>query len=93
MTGTNVTYDPNIEPWTPVEIPECEAFVDDTYGLINEFSDAVSGRKPLVTSGRDHLKTLGLTLACVEASLTGKRVEMYDFYKRSGIPSRWIDEA
>ena len=93
MTGTNFKYDPSIEPWVPVQIPECEAFVDDTYGLINEFSDAVNGRKPLVTSGRDHLKTLGLTLACVEASLTGKRVDMYDFYKRSGIPSRWIDEA
>ncbi len=92
MTGTNFKYDPDIEPWVPVQIPQCEAFVDDTYGLINEFSDAVHGRKPLITSGRDHLKTLGLTLACVEASLTGRRIDMYDFYKRSGIPSRWIDE-
>ena len=91
MTGTNFKYSPNIEPWTPIDIPDCVAFIDDTYGLINEFSDAVNGRKPLITSGKDHLKTLGLTLACIEASLSGKRIEMNDFYKRNGIPSRWID--
>ena len=91
MTGTNFKYDPTIEPWIPVELDKCEAFIDDTYGLINEFSDALDRGVSLVTSGKDHLKTLGLTLACVEASLTGKRVDMYDFYKRSGIPSRLID--
>ncbi len=91
MTGPNFKYSSDVEPWTQVDIPYCIAFIDDTYGLINEFSDAVNGRKPLITSGRDHLKTLGLTLACIESSLSGNRIEMYDFYKRNGIPSRWID--
>jgi predicted dehydrogenase len=91
MSGENFKTDPSIEPWKPVELDPCEAFVDDTYGLLCEFVDALQAGQELVTSGKDHLKTLGLTLACVESSLTGRRIEMHDFYKRNGVPSRWID--
>ncbi|HQG08949.1 MAG TPA: Gfo/Idh/MocA family oxidoreductase [Dysgonamonadaceae bacterium] len=91
MTGANFKTDPGIEPWKSIELDPCEAFVDDTYGLLCEFVDAFQGDKELVTSGKDHMKTLGLTLACIESSLTGKRIELHDFYKRNGVPSRWID--
>lgn len=49
---------------------------------------APEGNCEFLTSGKDHLKTMSVTLACVEASETGERVVMEDFYKRSGIPSK-----
>ena len=39
---------------------------------------------------RKHLKTLGLTLACVEAAESGQKVLMEDFYRRQGIPAAWL---
>jgi predicted dehydrogenase len=59
-----------------------EYFVDDTRGLLAEFVAALEGGRPVVSSGKDHLKTLGLTLACIESSRTGSRVHMDEFYRR-----------
>jgi predicted dehydrogenase len=78
------------EPLQPVPLEPDEAFIDDTHRMLSEFVEAIQGGKPLVTSGKDHLKTLGLTLACVEASETGKWVDMADFYRRQGVPAEWI---
>lgn len=80
----------SVEPLQPIRLEACEAFRDDTRGLLSEFVEAVEHGTPMVTSGKDHLKTLGLTLACVEASETGRRIEMMDFYRRNGIPDRWL---
>ena len=78
------------EPLLPIPLEECEAFVDDTRLMITEFLDAIEYGKPLVTSGKDHLKTLALTLACVEASKTGQKIIMKDYYREQGIPEAWI---
>ncbi len=80
----------DVEPLQPVALEPCVAFIDDTRKMLSEFVEAVEEGKPLITSGKDHLKTLGLTLACVEASETGKWVEMEDFYRRQGVPAEWI---
>lgn len=91
LSGRNFkTEDSEAEPPLPVPLPPLEDFVDDTRGLLSEFVDAIEGKAPLVTSGRDHLKTLGLVFACIEAAETGRLVEMRDFYRRQGIPDRWI---
>jgi len=80
----------DIEPLQPVALLPCEHFIDDTRAMLAEFIDAIEHGSPLITSGKDHLKTLGLTIACIEASKTGKRIDMQDFYKRQGIPLQWI---
>jgi predicted dehydrogenase len=90
MTGQLFKTGPEIEPLQPVALAECRAFLDDSYGLLTEFVDAVEGRAALATSGRDHLKTLGLVEACIEASETGRRIEMDEFYARRGIPAAWL---
>jgi len=62
-----------------------EYFIDDTRGLLSEFVMALEGGEPVVTSGKDHLKTLGLTLACIESSKTGSRVYMNEFYGKHNL--------
>jgi predicted dehydrogenase len=80
----------DVETLQPVALEPDEAFVDDTRRMLSEFVEAIQDGKKLVTSGKDHLKTLGLTLACVEASETGGWVEMDDFYRRQGVPAEWL---
>ena len=82
----------DVEPLQPYPLPPCQAFIDDTRGLLNEFVEALEGRAALLTTGVDHLKTLGLTVACIESSQTGQRVHLSDFYRRQGVPARWVCE-
>ena len=90
LEGERFKVGEDVEPLHEIPLAPCEAFVDDTRLMITEFLDAIEFGSPLITSGKDHLKTLGLTLACVEASKTGKKVIMKDFYQRQGIPESWI---
>jgi predicted dehydrogenase len=83
LEGTRFKED--AEPLEPVELEPVEYFVDDTRGLLREFVVALSDGRPVVTSGKDHLKTLGLTLACIEASKTGSRVYMSEFYRQHNL--------
>ena len=75
----------------PVPLETSKDFIDDTRGLLTEFVEAVEEGNPLDTSGKDHLKTLSLVLACVEASQTSQWINMQDFYGRQGIPAEWIN--
>jgi predicted dehydrogenase len=70
------------EPLKPIDLARVEYFIDDTRGLLTEFLAALEDGEPLHTSGKDHLRTLGLTLACIESSRTGSRVSMDDFYRK-----------
>jgi predicted dehydrogenase len=74
------------ETLQPVQLEPSTDFIDDTKGLLAEFVEAVETKKPLDTSGRDHLKTLSLVLACIEAGETDQWIKMQDFYRRHGIP-------
>jgi predicted dehydrogenase len=90
MTGDLYKTGEDVEPLQPVALAPCRAFLDDSYGLLDEFIDAVEGRAEMMTSGKDHLKTLGLAMACIEASESGQKVVMEDFYRRQGIPQAWL---
>ena len=48
------------------------------------------GRGRAAPSGRDHLKTLALTVACEESSREHAVVHMAEFYERHGIPAEWL---
>jgi predicted dehydrogenase len=92
MEGVLFKTGDDVEPLQPYPLPPCQAFIDDTRGLLNEFVEALEGRAALLTTGVDHLKTLGLTIACIESSQTGQRVHLSDFYRRQGVPARWVCE-
>lgn len=70
---------------TPVELPACRAFYDDTSALLSRFIAHVRDGAPIECSGRDHLITLALCFAGIESSETGTVVEMKDFYRRHGL--------
>ena len=78
------------EPLEPVELEPVEYFVDDTRGLLAEFISALQSGRPVETSAKDHLKTLALTRACIEAARTGQRLQMDSFYQDQGIPHTWL---
>lgn len=90
MTGELFKTGADIEPLQPVSLEPCRAFLDDTFGLLGEFVEAVEGRSPMLTSGKDHLKTLGLTMACIQAAESGKKVRMEQYYREQNIPSEWL---
>ena len=78
------------EPLRPVRLETSQDFIDDTRGLLVEFVNTVESDRPLDTSGKDHLRTLSLVLACIEAAETNQWIEMADFYRRQGIPPEWV---
>jgi predicted dehydrogenase len=80
--ATARTEDPEL---TPVALPECRAFVDDTRALLDEFIAAVRAKTPPPCDGRDHLRTLALCFAAIESHETGRRVALTDFYRRAGL--------
>ena len=86
MIDNEKRFEPQVEIPVDPDVP----FFDDSAKLLAEFVGALEGKCEFLTTGKDHLKTMAVTLACVEASETGERVVMEDFYKRSGIPSKWL---
>ena len=56
-----------------------EDFVDDTRGLFADFLRAVRGEPSTYPSGRDHLKTMALTLACAASSRQERTLEMTSY--------------
>ncbi len=72
---------------TPEEIPlkPQEDFVDDTRGLLEDFLCAVRGEPSTYPSGRDHLMTMALTLACAESSKQGKTLDLLEYAKQMGL--------
>lgn len=71
----------------PVPLPPCEAFIDDTAGLLCAFADALAGKAPLPCTGTDHLESLAVCFAAIEAHETGRRVDMADFRARHALPT------
>jgi predicted dehydrogenase len=75
----------------PVDLPEQESLVDDARAMFTDICDQLlAGVDEPVPSGRDHIKTLALTVACEESSKTHAVVEMAEFYARHGIPAEWL---
>ncbi len=87
----HVAYPGDLEP-QPVSLPVVEAFVDDTRELLadvcRQLLDGVEHPHP---SGVDHMKTMALTAACEESSISGQAIEMEEFYQRHSVPGRWLE--
>jgi len=69
----------------PVELPHAEPYYDDTVALLADFIGALREGRPSPCDGRDHLRSLGLCFAGIEASEQGKVVRMEEFYDRNGL--------
>jgi predicted dehydrogenase len=53
---------------TEVGLPPHEIWVTETAGLLRAFLAHVQGRGPLECSGRDHLRSLAMVQACIDAA-------------------------
>ena len=73
---------------TPVPLPDCVPFLDDTRSLLNKFVEALRGNGEVPCTGADHLKSLALCFAAIESSETGHRVELDAFNRRHGLGER-----
>ncbi len=69
----------------PVPLPVIEPFATDSAALLNDFLQALADDRPFASSGRDHLQTLALSLACVESSRTGRQVSLPEFAGQHGL--------
>jgi predicted dehydrogenase len=61
---------------TPVPMPACVAFRDDTLALLDDFIAALKAGSPVPCEGRDHLRTLAACFAAIESSETGRAVDV-----------------
>lgn len=69
----------------PVPVPRSDPFVTDSLALLDDFIAAYRHGAPFSSSGRDHLQTLALTLACAESAHSGQQVSLSDFSRRHGL--------
>ncbi len=70
---------------TPVPLAAARAFIDDSRALLDAFIDAVGSGRPPPCDGRDHVRSLALCFAGIEAAETGRRVSMPAFHDRAGL--------
>ena len=82
LRGSNFKGDAEAETPVPETLTPCEAFIDDTRGLLAEFLCAVRGEAEPVTTARDHLKTLLVVQACIESMEKGGWMKLRDVERR-----------
>ncbi len=70
---------------TPEALAPCEPFRDDSRALLDAFLAAVAAGAPAPCDGRDHLRSLALCFAAIEAARTGRAVRLADFHARAGL--------
>jgi len=75
---------------TSIDPGPIEPFVTDTKRLLGEFYESWRDQKPPETSGKDHLETLATILACIESSVTQKKVVMDEFKQTLDFPNEWL---
>lgn len=66
-------------------LPDFNAFIDDTEELILEFVDALKNKRPVPCDGWDHINSLAMVFASIESTKTKKRIFMKDFLQEKGI--------
>lgn len=70
---------------TPLPIAATEPLVTDAGVLLDDFIRTGREGRPFGSDGADHLKTLALTLACVESGRTGRRISPRAFAVAAGL--------
>lgn len=62
-----------------IPLEPCVPMVDDSRLLVAEFMEGIRGSGIVPCSGREHLEALALVFAAIEASETGRRVNLAEF--------------
>jgi predicted dehydrogenase len=88
LTGSRFKTAKESEPTRREDLEPCVPFVDDSRLLLAEWVEAIRKEIEPVTTGRDHLRSLGLVWACIESLETRNWVSLRDFYDRLGISPR-----
>jgi predicted dehydrogenase len=84
---TDALFEGDAEPLQDVPVPmSTKPFELDTARLLTHFLNVVQGKEKPGPTGRDHLRTLALIHACVEASTTGQFVDITGFARANSIP-------
>ncbi len=73
----------------PVPIETTEPFNTDSRVLLEAFIRACGGVGTFEESGRDHLRTLAFTMACIQSARTGLRVSIPDYAAQRGLDDLW----
>jgi predicted dehydrogenase len=91
MFGDLVVVPKDLDQPRAIDLPEQEHYVGDTRLMLHHILEQlIAGEREPVPSGRDHLKTLALTVACEESSREHTVVDMTDFYLRHAFPMEWL---
>ena len=91
LRGSNFKGDAEAETPVPETLTPCEAFIDDTRGLLAEFLCAVRGEAEPVTTARDHLKTLLVVHACIASMESGEWVALREVEERYRVSAPAVD--
>lgn len=84
---TNPLFAGEAEPLQEIPVPmSTRPFELDTARLLTHFLRVVQGEEEPGPSGRDHLRTLSLVHACVEATTTGCFTDIAGFARANSIP-------
>lgn len=63
---------------TELPLPPHERWISETRALLSAFVDHVLDDEPLACSGRDHLVSLAMLVACIQSNQTGAAVAIAD---------------
>lgn len=85
LSGSRFKTEEESESLTQEQLASCVPFKDDSGLLLMEFANAIHGKRDPVTTGRDHLYSLCLVLACIESAETQSWVKIQAFQKSLGI--------
>jgi myo-inositol 2-dehydrogenase / D-chiro-inositol 1-dehydrogenase len=84
---TNALFAGDAEPLQEVPVPmSMVPFELDTARLLTHFLRVVQGEEESGPTGRDHLRTLALVHACMEATTTGRFIDIAGFARTNSIP-------
>lgn len=68
---------------TPVPLPAHEVWVTETAGLLRSFLSTLLDGAPLACSGSDHLSSLAMVEACIQASRDGTVIDVQQVLENS----------
>jgi predicted dehydrogenase len=84
---SNPLFSGDAEPLQEIPVPMgARPFELDTARLLSHFLRVVQGKEPPGPTGRDHLRTLALIHACIEATSTSRFIDIAGFARANSIP-------
>lgn len=89
LTGARFKAPAEAEALRPVPLAARQPFVDDARGLLDEFVACLTREAPLQTSARDHLRTLAVVEACIQATQDRVWVDIADLFAAHNASDLW----